>query len=522
MCKKYKYVGISFTSDNNDDRTISKMFNIAKKYKTKVHGMAVNGLKLLTSYPWFTSDASTWLVGTQYGEISYFDGRKLSRLKKDKWKRQYKNKIIQLGGNWKLLEREDPYELQRVNILTFIRLEEYVRKRMRAKWYWLREDTAKKGFKKVSKEAKEEPEDEEEIEELERGTLPPDGDEWKDEWKKWAKALGIDVKVDEEVGIKMIEIFRDFINFDNKTLQENYEAEDIYEMCDEFGIKTNTVAKAIPQLKDAFKAHAIGERDDFANYAEEAAKEGDAPEKAKERDEYLEEEDFVTVDLNKQECDSMLTAFLPPGQSDMPEVDAYDDELKKMEVEVVRDDKGRFLKGQKKIHKRKKIYSDVLPKLACDTCYKAGECPEYKPGYVCMYNKMFEKFDTRNLNDISDAMYSIVNANIGRMQRMMMFEIADGGMATADVTQLMEMNMKYLQQIKDLNVSKSIVSQKLIVNDRGEVEKTTSVTSNGSSGGILEKLFGGGLSADVKNPPEGCIDVTAEHVEEEDDEDEDI
>ena len=79
---------------------IVKMFNVAKRYRTKIHGFAISGSQMLTKFPFYTSDSSTWLVGTQYGEISYFEGRKLSRLKKAKWKTIYKTRLIRLGANW--------------------------------------------------------------------------------------------------------------------------------------------------------------------------------------------------------------------------------------------------------------------------------------------------------------------------------------------------------------------------------------------------------------------------------------
>jgi hypothetical protein len=82
------------------------------------------------------------------------------------------------------------------------------------------------------------------------------------------------------------------------------------------------------------------------------------------------------------------------------------------------------------------IYSDKMHKLACDTCYAADKCPDYRAGYVCAYDKEFKKFNTRNVDDVMDAMYGMIEYNLGRFQRMAMFETMDGGMIDGNVNVL--------------------------------------------------------------------------------------
>lgn len=60
--------------------------------------------------------------------------------------------------------------------------------------------------------------------------------------------------------------------------------------------------------------------------------------------------------------------------------------------------------------------------MACDTCYAASKCPEYKAGYACAYNKMFERFNTRDMSDIIQAMQGIVDYNMARMQKSMILK----------------------------------------------------------------------------------------------------
>ena len=139
------------------------------------------------------------------------------------------------------------------------------------------------------------------------------------------------------------------------------------------------------------------------------------------------------------------------------------------------------------------MYSDKYPKLHCSTCYKSGECPEYREGYVCAYDKMFKRFDTRDAQDIMDSMASMVNFNLTRMQRAMIFETLDGGMITPEVSNLIDQNMRLLEKMKDLvsNAPKAVVSQKRVIREDGTEEVVTEMNvSNPNQGGILSKLFG--------------------------------
>lgn len=501
MCKKFPYVGFTFSADKGvlSDNMLTKMFAIAKKYKAKVHGFAVSGGHLLTKFPFYTSDSSTWLVGTQFGEVSFFEGRKLIRLKKDKWKTLYKNKLIRLGANWALMEREDPYELQRVCMLSFLELEKYVRKSMFNKWYWEGGKSVTKKLKIKKKVVTEEVKDEEQVaEEIPRGTLPPS--EWfhgeMENWKDYATSVGIstDFSKEEAVGI-----LTNFYNFINNNKLDQYTTEECYDLCNFFGVpvtEANTRAKAIVAITDCFKQNLVGTRADFLSVEEET----EAVPRPKEREEYIEDEEYVTVDITKKECDSILAGFLPSG---MPEVDEYDAELQKFDVQVVRDESGRFVKGQQKIRKPKKIYSSKLPQVSCDACNMAQGCPDYKPGYVCAYNKMFKKFDTRNMQDLTDAMHSIVSFNLERLQRMMLMEQLNGGIVDSAVDGLMATSMKYMMMMKEMESgSKVIAQQRVVVKEDGTTETVTSVTSNPTAGGILSKLFSQPSSRD------DIIDVT--------------
>lgn len=238
--------------------------------------------------------------------------------------------------------------------------------------------------------------------------------------------------------------------------------------------------EAIEFLRNYYRDNALGIRNDFKGENSVLA--------PREREIYIEEEEFATIDLSSNDIEVGLG--IDVNKDDMPEVTLLDEELKKQDIVPVRDSKGRFIKGQKKVRKPKNIYSDKMPVLNCNTCYKAGDCEMYKPGYVCAYKKMFKRFNTRNMDDIVDAMTSMANYNLERMSRAMMFETMDGGMVTAEVTGLIDQNMRILNQIKELQQSKAIVSQKRVIREDGTEETVTQLNVNPQEGGILSKIFG--------------------------------
>ena len=463
--------------------------------------VAVTSFDFMTKIPFYTVDSTTWLVGTQFGELNFFDGRKMKRLKKAVWKGQYRNKLIELGANWNLAEREEPYELIRINVLTFLQVEKYVRSLMKNKMYWM-----KGGFKKVDKieMPKREPVDE-------LPELP--SDEWFAEgaegWEDYCFDLGIDVNIGKEEALQMLTHYINFISFDKEAI-EKYTDDAIFYLVDLVGMKEvcNTRKKAIEILPSIFKENALATRHDFENLAEALSEERVRP---KEREEYIEEPTTVVMEIDKRTVESVLAQFIPEG-TEMPEVEQYDEILREQGIIAVRDEKGRLLKGQQLVRKPKKIYADSMYKLSCDTCIKSASCPEYQEGYVCAFNKLFARFNTRDARDIQDAMHSIVQTNMTRLQRAMMFEMMDGGVIDPTVTQLMDTNLKYmqmLQQMDNLGKQQLLAQQRVVVDASGNSETVTTVSTNPQNGGFLSQIFGGmGDKKKKKEEEKEVIDIT--------------
>lgn len=497
-CKKHSYIGLTMENDTLTIQQLMRLINVSKKYNTRVHGMALTRMEVLVRVPFFSVDSTTWLVGQQYGELNWFNGRKMQRLSKIEWQRQYKTKLLKepFNADWEKLMtgmggKGDTYELLRLNVLAYKLAEEHVRKRLKTKMYWL-----PNGQKGDDKEV--------ELRRLEDIELP-DRD-WYNEgeqegWESYLEQLGIEpTNFTEEEAVNILYFFYMFIEDDTEALDE-IEDETLISYANQVsnGSMDNR-EDALNVLKDYYLQNATGERTDFI--IEEA--ESNAP---KERAKYIEEEAFTIVDLSEAEVVNSTSHLLAlPSGDDMPEISAYDDELKRHGITAVRDENGKFLKGQQKVRKPRNMYSQLYPKLNCDTCYKSGDCPQYQAGFVCAFDKMFKRFDTRNLDDVIESMQGMASFNMERLQRAMIFETLDGGMPTAEVTGLIDQNMRLMEKMKDLvsNSPKAVLEQRRVIKSDGSEETTTTMNVNPTQGGVLSQIF---MSDVKKKDKEDIIDV---------------
>lgn len=479
MCKKYDYIGLSY--ENDAQMTLQKlmgMINVAKGYNTRVHGMALTKTEFLVRVPFFTADSTTWLVGQQYGELNWFNGRKMQRLSKDQWRRQYKTQLLKepFNADWDRLingmgGQGDTYELLRLNVLAYILAEEHIRKRLHSKMYWM-DGGVEVGMELVN-----------------LNSIVTPSKEWFDgdceDWKSYLEKLRLPTdNIEKDEAVNILSLFYIFINNDYEELEEEYTEQELIDYAKLLGSDSEDYKDSVEFMKEYFIDNATGKRNDFREIEME-----DENVKAKERLSYIEDDAFDIIDLSEEQINNSLSLTAP---KEMPEVDEYDEELRKNNIVPVRASDGKFLKGQKKVRRPKDIYSSKYPRINCTTCYKSGDCPEYRDGYVCAFDKMFKRFDTRNSEDVMDAMSSMINHNLERLQRAMMFEIMDGGMVTPEVTGLIDQNAKLLekfQQIKQTNAQTVLQQRRTIMMDGTEtIENSMSV--NPSSGGILSKIFG--------------------------------
>lgn len=476
--KRYPYTGFSWVADSGQDLDFNfgkKMLDTARKNGSVCHGMGMTRTSLLTKMPFYTSDSTTWLVGLQYGEVNYWTGKKMTRLKKEKWKGEYLSEIVALGCNREKLLEEDSTEMIKANIFAFIQAQEYIDLRLKPRMYWLRPTSNKRNIN--DKES--------------MYDLFPDEDWLREETfedvETYAQNLNINTEIDLDTMATHV------YNISLFCMHREYDMTDILmELLDDYHEEyinrvVGTDEEKIADLEDYAWKVVSGQDDSLLLLG--------IQEEAKERDKYIEEEEFEEVEVDEKEylelAENLGIKLLPNStEGEAPEIDELDKEIfDQTGYAVVRDNKGRFVKGQKLIKKPKNIYSDKYPKLACNTCYAAQTCPQFKEGYVCAFNKMFKRFDCRRTEDILEAMQGMVNLNMERMQRVAIFEMLDGGMPDSSLTSMIDQNMRLLMNMKDVyEAQQEVVRQVRTIGADGTIQETTQVNSNAGSG-VMEALM---------------------------------
>lgn len=501
MCKRYPYIGISLNVDGNiDEAELRNKFKIAEKYNTLIQGMASTRTGMLTQYPFYTVDSTTWNVGLKYGEISVWTGTKMIRAKKTELDTKVFPYISKydLKFDFDLIREEDKTEMIRVNAYAFVQAEKFIHERLKSLMYWFKARAVKVDVNNLPDDF---------FPSIHWFNSSPDIDSM----KEYARKMNINPELPDGELANTIADMTLFLNWNDPEyapIKQNYTDEVIDGLHDMFVNRiVSSREEKVSDLADFFRDCLSGNNDKLLNLGTNFDR------IVKERDYYIDDAEDELVDLTPEEMRLKLAGLLPTPKDEesAPEIDCLDEEIyRKAEIIPVFDENGKFLKGQKAVRKPKKVYSKKYPKFACDTCYAAQKCPEYKAGYVCAYNDMFNRFDTRSMGDIIQAVQGIVEHNMTRMQRAMILEVMNGTIDPV-TSQLMDTNIRYMQMLKQMYEfgSPEVLRQTHIIRADGSEEKTTSIT-NPQSGGILERLFGSMSKDDA--PKDTVVEVEAEEV----------
>ena len=404
--------------------------------------------------------------------------------KKDDWETKafkYIDNYPDLLLNKDLLYDYYEPEVLRANVYAYQKAEEFIVERLKPLTYWKRPVSTKK-----------------DINNLPSDFFPPAS--WFDKngshegLKDYCKKMNINPEL--ETAYNVVYDVTTFLNWDNpeySTMVEWYSQPEQESLIDEIhDIYINRIVPdketKISDLTKFFGDCVSGENDKLLHLGTNFDR------IVKERDEYITEDSEELVDISPEEVRSRLHNLLPEKSSesdDGSDITSLDKEIfKEANIIPTFDENGKFVKGQVAVRKPKRVYSKKFPKMACDTCFAAAKCPEYKSGYVCAYNKMFDRFDTRDMGDIIQAVQGIVEYNMSRMQRSMIMETLSGTIDPV-TTQLMDTNIRYMQMLKQMyeNGSSEVLRHTKVLRADGTEETTTSIT-NPQSGGIMEKLFG--------------------------------
>lgn len=505
MCQRYPYVGFSTVADDGttyDLAGFQRMLSIAEKYNSLVHGFGMTRTSLLPQLPFYTVDSTSWKSGFRYGQIAIWNGKKVQMFKREELEGRVFPVIqsypdIQLDTD--LIGQYYEPEVLRANVYAYQKAEDFINERLRSLMYWKKQRTQKVNL----------------------DNLPDDffpSPDWFNGSCSDAQDYARKMNLNSEYP-QLVDLLHDvtsFMNWDNPEYSgmvgwylEPAQDQLIRQLHDQF---VNRIVPdketMIEDLRKFYEDCVSGNNDKLLQLGTNFDR------IVKERDDYIDDTEEELVDLTEEELKVKLHGLLPSpadATGEAPEVTALDEEVyRQVGIVPTFDEKGRFVKGQKAVRKPKKVYSTKYPKFACDTCYAAAKCPEFKAGYVCAYHKMFTRFDTRDMADIIQAMQGMVEHNMTRMQRAMVMEVLNGTV-DGQVTAFIDQNMRLMMNLKQLYEfgSPEVLRQTRIVRADGSREETTQIT-NPQGGGILEKLFG-----NLTEKPKDDTIIEAEVVSEE-------
>jgi hypothetical protein len=492
-CKRYPYVGFSGFSDTTGVQDYADIVRTAKQFDTLVHGFGLTQTRILQEVPFYTADSTTWLVGLQYGEINYWNRDKMSRLKKDKWKSQQYLELLsnKYGLDSDKLLAEDSKEMIKANVWAFIDAQKFIEDRLKTKAYWRKAKAINNDVDNLPEDFYPTPE------EMSAGL----GD---DSVKVYAKKMNINPE-SEDAGDLVYDLtaFMNWYNEDYLDIISEYTDREISDLHDTYVNRIVPDTKAmVDDLIQFYRNCLTGDDETLLHTGTNFDR------IVKERDDYIEEEDSELVDISEEDIKQRLAQILPSPEDEefgnAPEISELDEEIfKKVSVVPTFDENGKFVKGQVSVRKPKQLYSKLFPKVACDTCFAADRCPQYKAGFVCAFDKMFNRFDTRNIGDVIEAMQGMANFNLSRLQIAMLMERINGGLDD-DVTNLINQNMNILGNLNRMYESQAeeVLSQTRIMRSDGTLQQTTAY-KNPRSGGILEQIFG---ASDNKNTGKDTVD----------------
>jgi len=95
-CQEYDYVAIGGLKttlqerrkgiQKNKQKYLNFCFSIANKYNTKIHGFGMTHPKFISKYPFHSVDSTSWLSGSMYGLLYFYEHGTINIFSIKKWR----------------------------------------------------------------------------------------------------------------------------------------------------------------------------------------------------------------------------------------------------------------------------------------------------------------------------------------------------------------------------------------------------------------------------------------------------
>jgi hypothetical protein len=139
QCSTYRYLALPGGEEVPEHRWFP-FVNIARQTNTYIHGFAGTKPQWIRRYPFYSVDSTSWLMGSKYGNTMIFQNGRLRFYQKEnkRVRTRYRQLFEKFGLNWEKIEKEDPAEVDAMNLLAWAQYATYLTL-IPNKDYWTRE-----------------------------------------------------------------------------------------------------------------------------------------------------------------------------------------------------------------------------------------------------------------------------------------------------------------------------------------------------------------------------------------------
>jgi hypothetical protein len=139
QCQTYRYLALPGGEDVKEHQWFPYV-NEARKTGTYIHGFAGTKPDWLRRFPLYSVDSTSWLMGSKYGNTMIFQNGRLRFFQHERKevRKRYKSMYEKFGLDWAKIEKEDPAEVDAMNLLAWIQYAHFLGT-VPNKDYWTKE-----------------------------------------------------------------------------------------------------------------------------------------------------------------------------------------------------------------------------------------------------------------------------------------------------------------------------------------------------------------------------------------------
>jgi hypothetical protein len=139
QCNTYRYLALPGGEEVAENRWFPYV-NEARRTGTYIHGFAGTKPEWIRRYPFYSVDSTSWLMGSKFGNTMIFQNGRLRfyQAANKPVRRRYRWLYEKFGLDWAKIEKEDPAEVDAINLLAWIQYASFL-ETIPNKDYWTKE-----------------------------------------------------------------------------------------------------------------------------------------------------------------------------------------------------------------------------------------------------------------------------------------------------------------------------------------------------------------------------------------------